>query len=525
MDYTSLALLVSLFTGGFAGSGVFLIYQLLFNKQREKKIEKETSRILNKAQSEAYRIEKKAEIKAQDLLIKMKKQIEEEQNETAKKLHAEHERLQLRQARQEHEFLKQKESLKEQEQELKLEKVKLEEKETHLQDLQKQKEDQLNQLKYLLENASQLSQEEAKQELIYLLEEDVKANIAPKLKKIEDQLKQESEIRSKNILARVIARHASAVTTEKTTTVLTLSGDEVKGKIIGREGRNIRAIENSCGVDVLIEEGQGGIVLSCFDPVRREIAKTAIHRLIKDGRVHPSRIEEVVEKVKTEIFKTIQEVGEKTCFELNLHDVHPQIVKILGGLHFKTINGRNALKVSVDMALLAGHIMSELGGDEKRVKRAALLHCIGLNVDHRVEGSYAEVGADVAKKYREKPDIVHAILCHNSAVPAETLLDHVVQAGFNLYQSIPGVKSSNIESFISRMKNAESIANSFAGVIRSYAIRAGKEVRVLVDSSQVTDNQSIMLCSDIVKKLEREIHSHQIKVSVIRESRIVEHAR
>lgn len=525
MDYTSLALLVALFTGGFVGSGVFLIYQLLFSKQREKKLEKETTRILNKAQSEAYRIEKKAEIKAQDWMIKMKKQLEEEQAEAIKKMHVENEKLQLRQTKQEHEFLKQKESLKEQAQKLKLEKVKLEERKTYLKDLQKQREEQLSQLKSLLENTSQLSQEEAKQELIALMEEDVRASMASKLKKIETQLKQESEVKSKNILARTMARHASAVTTEKTTTVLTLSGDEVKGKIIGREGRNIRAIENSCGVDVLIEEGQGGIVLSCFDPVRREIAKIAIHRLIKDGRVHPSRIEEVVEKVKTEIAKTMQEAGEKTCFELNLHDVHPQIIKTLGGLHFKTINGKNALKVSADLAVLAGHIMSELGEDEKKAKRAALLHCIGLNLDHRVEGSYAEVGADFAKKYREKPDIVHAILCHNSAVPAETILDHAVQASFNLYQSIPNVKSSNIESFISRMKNVESIANSFAGVIRSYAIRAGKEVRVLVDSSQVTDDQSAMLCSDIVKKLEREIHFHQIKVRVIRESRIIEHAR
>ena len=525
MDYTSLALLVALFTGGFVGSGVFLIYQFLFNKKREKKLEKETSRILNKAQSEAHRIEKKAEVRAQDRLIKMKKQLEEEQAETAKRLHAENEKLQLRQTKQEHEFLKQKGSLEEREQELALEKSKLKERKEQIENLQKQKESQLSELKSLLENVSQLSQEEAKTELMKMIEEDVRVSIAPKLKKIEDQLKQESEVKSRNILAHAIARHASAVTTEKTTTVLTLSGDEVKGKIIGREGRNIRAIENSCGVDVLIEEGQGGIVISCFDPVRREIAKTAIHRLIKDGRVHPSRIEEVVEKVKTEIVKTMQEIGEKTCFELNLHDVHPQIIKTLGGLHFKTINGRNALQVSVDLAVLAGRIMSELGEEEKKAKRAALLHCIGLNVDHKIEGSYAAAGADFIKKHGEKPDIVKAVLCHNSAVPAETILDHVVQAGFNLYQSLSSVKSSNIESFINRMKNVESIANSFAGVIRSYAIRVGKEVRVLVDSSQVTDDQSLMLCSDIVKKLEREIHSHQIKVSVIRESRIVEHAR
>ena len=526
MNEVSMALLlVSLLAGGFVGSGVFLVYQLLYHKRREHSIEKETSRLINKAKSEAYHIEKKAEMKAQELEIKMKKQFEEEQVLEIKKLHTESEKLQLRQTKQEDEFKKQMEHLEEQEKELKLQKSQIEERSKTLSDIEKKNEEQLKLLKSKVEQVSQMSQEEAKKELMDLLEEEVRLRVAPQLKEIEDRLKQESEVKSKNILARAIARQASAVTTEKTTTTLVFSGEEVKGKIIGREGRNIRALENSCGVDILIEEGQGGIVLSCFDPIRREIAQTAIHRLIKDGRVHPARIEVVVDAVKSEIAQSVHEAGERACVELHLHNIHPQIIKTIGELKFKTIYGKNALDFSIDLALLAGHIMSELGEDEKKARRAALLHCIGLNIDHSVEGSYAQVGAEFIKKYREHPEIVRAVLCHNSEVEAETILDHVIQTSFNLYQSLSGIKSSNVENFITRMKNVESIANSFSGVIRSYAIRAGKEVRVLVDSAHVTDDQSKMLCSDIAKKVEREIHSHQIKVSVIRESRIVELAR
>ena len=523
---TSVELLLAIFTGGIIGSGTFLIYQFLFNRGREKKLEKEATRVLNKARAEANRIEKKAEIKVKDWTLKMRRKAEEEREQERKKLEIEKENLQLRQSRQEDDFLKQTTLLEEQKKDLELEQKDIHLKSKELEKFILQQKDSTEQLTRQLEKVSQMTREEASSELKKILQEETRIKLIPQLKEIEDRLKKESQSRAKNILAQAIARQASASTSEQTTTHLAISGDDVKGKIIGREGRNIRALEQACGVDVLIEEGQDAIVLSCFDSVRREIAKTSIVRLVKDGRVHPARIEEVAAKVKSEIFQSMKSTGEEVCFELGIHNVHPELIQTLGGLKFKTLRGQNALEFSKKLAELAGAIMAEIGGDEKKAKRAALFHCIGLNVDHRVEGHYAQAGSLLAEKCREKSDIVQAILCHNSKEEAVSVLDHVIQSAFNLYQSLSSLKTSNIESFISRMKNIESIANSFSGVIRSFALRSGKEIRVLVDSSQVTDAQSLMLCSDIAQKLERELdHSYQIKVSLIRESRIIEHAK
>ena len=526
MIYSVFEILSYFFGGMLLGSGLFYIYQVFFRRQRERALEKETNRILNKAKSEAYRIEKKTEIKVKDWKIKMqneaKKQILEEKN----KLQSERDKLQFKQTQLLEEYNRKKEDLNSHLEKTKRQQVEIQEKKSHLELLQQQRQEQIQQLSRQLENIAQMNAEEAKKELKQTLEEEVKTSLAPQLRKIENDLKENSQKKCRDILAAVIARHAGAVTTESTIDRLPVSGDEVKGKIIGREGRNIRALEHSCGVDILIEEGQDSISISCFDSVRREVAKKAITQLIKDGRVHPSRIEGIVEKVKNEIFQFIKEEGEKACFELNVHDVHPEMIKVLGGLTFKTLDGQNALQSSMDLAYLSGHIMVEIGGDEKLARRAALFHSIGLNLDHKVEGHYAQAGADFAQKHREKPEVVHAILCHNSHVEAQSVLDHVLQTAFNLYQSLSSPKRTNIENFISRMKKVESIANSFSGVIRSFAIRAGKELRVLVDSSQVTDDQTNVLCLDIARKIERELsHTYQIKVSVIRESRIIEHAR
>ena len=526
MDYNTTALLLAIFTGGLFGSGSFIIYQLLSNKQRKKKLDRELNRIINKAQSEATRIKKTAEVQAKDTEIKTQKKIEKEYLDKKRETQVESEKLQLLQTKKENEYERKLEVLEEQQKEVVQQKKNLEERQTQLKILEEEQKEELKKLHNQLESIAQISQKQAEEELKELIKEEVRLNLAPQVQKMEEDMKKESEMKAKNILARSIARQASVVTTEQTITSIPVEEDDVKGKIIGREGRNIRALEQACGVDVLIEEGQDAIILSCFDPVRRFIAETAIHQLIKDGRIHPVRIEEVVDKVKVEIFNQMKEDGEQACFDLNIHDVHPEILQTLGGLKFKTLKGQNALKTSMDLALLAGHIMSELNEDEVSARRAALFHCIGLNVDHKIKGNYAQVGANFIKKYREKPHIVQAVRSHSSNVPAETLLDHILQASFNLYQSLPSTKKFNVEGFINRMKRVESIANSFSGVIRSYAIRSGKELRVIVDSSRVTDDQTIMLCSDIVKKLERELDmSYSLKVSVIRESRIIEHAR
>ena len=526
MDYNTAELLLAIFTGGLVGSGSFVIYQLVSSRQRKKKLDRELNRIVNKARSEASRIKKSAEIQTKDMELKSQKKIEKEYLEEKRKIQSESEKLQLIQNKQENEYDKKIEILEEQQKELEQQKKNLEERQTQLQALEEKKREELRRLSSELENVSQISQQQAEQELKDLIKEEVRLNLSSQIQKMEEDMKKESEAKAKNILARSIARQASAVTTEQTITSIPVAEDDVKGKIIGREGRNIRALEQACGVDVLIEEGQDAIILSGFDPVRRYIAETAIHRLIQDGRIHPVRIEEVVENVKVEIFNQMKEDGEQACFDLNIHDVHPEILKTLGGLKFKTLKGQNALKTSIDLALLAGHVMSELNEDEISARRAALFHCIGLNVDHKIKGNYAQVGADFIKKYREKSHIVQAVRCHNSSISAETLLDHIIQASFNLYQSLPNTKKFNVEGFINRMKHIESIANSFSGVIRSYAVRSGKELRVMVDSSRVTDDQTIMLCSDIARKLERELDmSYSLKVSVIRESRIIEHAR
>ena len=525
MDYSVVELLLAIFTGGVIGSGTLVIYQLILNRQRKKKLDREVNRIINKAQSETVRMKKATEIQIKDMQIKAQKKIDKDYLEEKRKVQSKNEKLQLIQAEQENKYNKKIEILKEQEKEIEQQKKNLEERQKQIKSLEDQQQEGLKELSLQLERVAQLSQKQAEQELKDLLQEEVRIQLASQIQKMEEEMRRESEMKAKNILAQSIARQASTVTTEQTITSIPIE-DDVKGKIIGREGRNIRALEQACGVDVLIEEGQNAIILSCFDPVRRAIAETAIHRLIKDGRVHPVRIEEVVEKVKSEIFNQMKEDGEQALFDLNIHDVHPEILKALGGLKFKTLKGQNALKISIDLAFLSGHIMSELNEDELSARRASLFHCIGLNVNHRIKGNYAQAGSDFIKKYREKPHIVQAVRCHNSDIPAQTVLDHVLQTSFNLYQSLPSTKKFNVEGFINRMKHIESIANSFSGVIRSYAIRSGKEVRVIVDSSKVTDDQTIMLCSDIAKKLERELDmSYSLKVNVIRESRIVEHAR
>ena len=518
--------LTSFFIGIFFGGIIALVYQFIFRKKQERILDKETQRILHKAQSEAHQLERKAKTRAKDQLLKMKIEAEREINNEKKKLKIESEKLQRKQISQEEELRLQLDSLKSQKENLKSQKEELEGKTERLSALSEQKREQIARLTRRLENTAQMTKQEAEVELKKNLEEELRVQLAPKMKEIEERLASESEIKSKNILASALARYASNVTLERTTDSLPVSGDDVKGKIIGREGRNIRALEHTCGVDILIEEGQDAITISCFDPLRRETAKKAIAQLIKDGRVHPARIEEVVEKVKSEIFRNMKEDGERACFDLSIHDVHPEIIKALGSLKYKIVDGQNVMKTSMDLAFLAGHAMAEIGGNEKKAKRAALFHALGLTVDHKMEGHYAQAGADFAKKFGEKADITQAILCHNSKIKAQSVLDHIIQSVFNLHQSLPRPKKLNIESFIRRMKNIESTANSFSGVIRSFAIRAGKEIRVLVDSSQVTDDQVEMLCADISRKIERELdQSHQIKVSVIRESRIIEHAR
>lgn len=526
MTLSIFELSTSLFLGMFIGVIIFTVYHMILNKKQIKATEKEAKRILHKAQSEALRIEKTAKLKSKDLQTSMKRDQEDVLAKEQRKIQSEHDRLVLRQSKLENEHNRTLEDLEERQQAVNSDKELLDQKKVHLEELKNLQKQKLDELDSRLEKLAQMTKKEAEVEIRNTIKKDLEISLSSQLKEQEERLQKESQEKSKYLLATALSRQASAVTTEQTTISVPIADEDGKGKIIGREGRNIRALEQACGVDILIEEGQDAVIISCFDSLRREVAKKSIERLIRDGRVNPARIEEVVKKVKNEINTSIKEDGEKACFELNVHDVHPEIIQTLGGLKYRTLQGSNALSMSKEVASLAGHIMAEIGGDEKKARRAALLHALGLNISHTVEGSYSEVGSQFAKKYREKEDIVQAISSHNASAEAQSVLDHVVQLAVNLHRSLPNQKKANVENFISRMKEVESIANSFSGVIRSFAIRSGKELRVLVDSSSVTDGQTVMLCSDIVKKLQRELgDSYQLRVSVIRESRIIEHAR
>ena len=323
-----------------------------------------------------------------------------------------------------------------------------------------------------------------------------------------------------------VARYAGEFTSERVVSVINLPNEEMKGKIIGREGRNIRALEAACGVDLIVDETPEAVVISSFDPVRREVARKALEKLMEDGRVHPARIEEVIDKVKKDIFKTMKEDGDKAVFELGLHGVHPEVVKILGSLKYRNTMTQNVLAHSIEVGFLAGMMAGELGIDVKRARRAGLLHDIGKGLDHTMEGSHAVVGAEFLKKYGEAEPILHAVRAHHDDEKPNTVLAFLVQAANILSNSRPGARRQSMDSYIRRMEDMESIGNSFDGVVRTFAVQTGKELRVLVESSRVTDEQASMLSYDIARKIERELnYPGQVKVTVVREVRVIEHAR
>ena len=398
--------------------------------------------------------------------------------------------------------------------------------EKRLGEMEEKAHSQVSDLELKLQSVANMTPEQAKNELLGAMTEEAQKEMSSRIAQIEEEAATEANRRARRILATAVARYASEVATERTVSSIPLTGEEMKGKIIGREGRNIRALEAACGVDLIIDETPETVIISSFDPVRREVARKALEKLMEDGRVHPARIEEVVEKVKSEMFTSMREEGEKVCFELGVHNVSPVIIKVLGGLRYRQGEGQNMLAYAQEVANLAGLIAQEIGVDEKAAKRAGLLHAIGRGLDHTFEGSSALAGAEFLKKNGEKDDIVHAVRAHSDEVKAETTLDHIVQSAHNLTRSRPGARRSNLDTFIKRLSDLESVANSFDGVARSYAIQSGKEIRVIVDSGKVTDDQAAMLSRDIARKIERELnYTGQVRVAVVRETRIVEHAR
>jgi len=377
-----------------------------------------------------------------------------------------------------------------------------------------------------LEKISGISRDEAKHLLTESIESEARMEAAKSVVRIENEMKIQADRKAKNILALAIARYAGEYVAEKTVSVVPLPNDEMKGRIIGREGRNIRAIEAATGIDVIIDDTPEAVILSGFNPVRREVARQSLERLITDGRIHPARIEEIVDKVSKELDVTMREAGEQATFDVGAHGVPLDLIMLLGRLKYRTSYGQNVLQHSLEVAFLCGVMASEIGINVKQAKRAGLLHDIGKAVDHEIEGSHASIGADLAKKYGEAPEVVHAIAAHHEDVPPESILDVLVQSADALSGARPGARKEMLETYVKRLEDLENIAQSFSGVEKSYAIQAGREIRIVVNSENVSDTEAAMLSRDIARKIEKELtYPGQIRVTVIREMRSVEYAK
>ena len=377
-----------------------------------------------------------------------------------------------------------------------------------------------------LEAVAGLSRDEAKAELVSLIETEAKHEAAMRIVEIESQLKEDADKKARSIISLAIQRCASEHVSEATVSVVALPNDDMKGRIIGREGRNIRTIETMTGVDLIIDDTPEAITVSCFDPVRREVARLALEKLISDGRIHPTRIEETVEKARREVDNVIKQSGERATFETGVHGLNPELVKLLGRLRYRTSYGQNVLDHSIEVAHIAGIIADEIGADSTLAKRAGLLHDIGKAMTQEVEGSHVQIGIDIARKYKENRDVIHAIEAHHTDVEPQSVVAMIIQAADAISAARPGARREDLENYLKRLQKLEEIANSFPGVDKSFAIQAGREIRVMVKPEVVNDDQMILTAREIVKKIESSLeYPGQIKINLIRESRAVDYAK
>jgi ribonuclease Y len=491
-------------------------------KKKIGEYEKIGKKILEDAKKEADVMTREASIQAKDIVLQARNELEQETK--ARRLEMQNSERRLSQK--ESNIDKKIDTLDKKEEDLAKKEKEVSARQSQFDTKIRDYELLISQAKTRLEKISDMTAEEAKKMLIQAMEDEAKYEAMKIIKKIEEEAREKADKKAKEIIAFAIQRYAGDYVGEDTVSVVALPNEEMKGRIIGREGRNIRALEAATGVDIIIDDTPEAVILSCFNPIRREVARTAIERLIGDGRIHPARIEEIVSKVAEEMEEKIKDAGEQAVFDLGVHNVHPEMVKLLGRLKFRSSYAQNIYQHSLEVAFICGAIAAELHVNVKEAKRAGLLHDIGKAVDHEVEGSHATIGADLAKKHGEADLIVHAILAHHEDVPVTGLLDVIVQAADALSGARPGARREMLETYIKRLDELESIANAFQGVEKSYAIQAGREIRIVVNSEKTSDENIIILSKDIAKKIETDLsYPGQIKVVVIRETRSVEYAK
>jgi ribonuclease Y len=503
--------------------GVLLAYWLKLNfvAVKVKAAKEEAARVIREAQQKSDSLLKEAELEAKDRLFKMKNEFDAETKETRSELSKRENRL----LQKEENIEKKIDQYEKRERELvKKEKQNAAKSEEILLNEQRYSE-LIEEQKRQLEKISSLTAEQAKELLIRAMENEARYDGAKLIKRIENETKEQADKKAKKIIATAIQRYAGDFVAERTVSVVNLPNDEMKGRIIGREGRNIRALEAATGIDLIIDDTPEAVILSGFNPVRREVARLSLMKLISDGRIHPARIEDIVEKVGQEVDVAIKEAGEQAAFDLGVHGIHSELVKYIGQLKFRSSYAQNVLQHSVEVGFLCGIMAAELGLKEKLARRMGLLHDIGKAIDHEVEGPHALIGSRLAKKFGESPKVVHAIAAHHEDVPPATVYALLVQAADGLSGARPGARKELLENYIKRLEDLEAIANSFNGVSNTYAIQAGRELRVIVESDKISDEASTLLSKDIAKKIEESLtFPGQIKVMVIRETRAVEYA-
>lgn len=521
MDVTTLAILMAV-----AAVAAALAIGVLLGRRRGQisfeNARAEAQALREEARKEAEILKKEAILRAKEETFADKERVEKELEERKSEILAIEKRVQQREAN----LDKKEENLDKRETRLREREDGLEERAAELQKAQEEVEAKAAEVTRQLERVAAMSAEEAKEELKQSLLSEARHDAAREIREAEEEAKKIADKKAKEIISLAIQRYAGEYVAERTVTSVQLPGEEMKGRIIGREGRNIRAIEAATGIDLIVDDTPETVLLSGYNPVRREIARVSLERLISDGRIHPARIEEVVKKVTKEVEQELKEAGEQATFDVGVHGIHPDVVNLLGRLKYRSSFAQNVLTHSLEVAFLCGIMASELGLNVKQAKRAGLLHDLGKAVDHEVEGSHATIGADLCRKYGEPKEIVHAVAAHHDDVKPESILAVLVQSADALSAARPGARREMLETYVKRLEDLERIANSFDGVAKSFAIQAGREIRIIVNNDRVDDDAAVLLSKDIARKVEKELsYPGQIRITVIRETRAVEYAK